>query len=86
MDCVRSGNMYIAPLVLLLLMVLSGSLTAAEPASPFHTDRGDWCTEHRKFHSRLDVVQETLDEDYPNLLPLRSQHFINTAFLLMCTL
>ncbi|XP_072281126.1 placenta-specific protein 9 [Pyxicephalus adspersus] len=62
MDCVRSGNMYIAPVVLLLLMVLNGSRTDAEPASPFHTNREDWCNEHRKFHSRLDVVQERVEK------------------------
>ncbi|XP_018428931.1 PREDICTED: placenta-specific protein 9-like [Nanorana parkeri] len=62
MDRGRGGIMHIAPVVLLFIMVLNGSLTAAEPASPFHTDRGDWCTEHRKFHSRLDVVQERVEK------------------------
>ncbi|KAM5141271.1 placenta-specific protein 9 [Mantella aurantiaca] len=63
MDCVRSGNMPVSPFVfLMILMVLNGSLTAAEPASPFHTNREEWCTEHRKLHSRLDVVQERVEK------------------------
>ncbi|XP_075073227.1 placenta-specific protein 9 [Mixophyes fleayi] len=52
----------IVPAAVLLLMVLDGSLTAVNPERSLHTDRGDWCTEHRRLHSRLDVVEERVEK------------------------
>lgn len=48
----------IIPAAFLLLVVLDASLTAADPASALHRERGGWCNEHQKVHKRLDAIEE----------------------------
>ncbi|XP_068111564.1 placenta-specific protein 9 isoform X2 [Hyperolius riggenbachi] len=47
---------------LLLLVMLNGSLTASEPVSSIRRDRQDWCAEHHKLHTRLEVVEERVEK------------------------
>ncbi|KAG8552556.1 hypothetical protein GDO81_004581 [Engystomops pustulosus] len=48
----------VIPIIFLLLVVLGGSWTAADPKSALHRERGEWCTEHQKVHKRLETIEE----------------------------
>ncbi|XP_063814804.1 placenta-specific protein 9-like isoform X2 [Pseudophryne corroboree] len=37
-------------------------IITADPARSLQTDRGEWCTEHQRLHSRLDVVEERVEK------------------------
>ncbi|XP_069837006.1 placenta-specific protein 9 [Dendropsophus ebraccatus] len=64
----HSGNMgTIIPAAFLLLVVLEGTLTAADPASTLHRDREEWCKEHQKVHKRLDAVEERVQTTVEHL-------------------
>eukprot|EP00079_Xenopus_tropicalis_P012911 XP_002940487.2 PREDICTED: placenta-specific protein 9 [Xenopus tropicalis] len=49
---------------LLLLGLLAGSFTVADPVSILHgpAQRGDWCSEHRLLHRRIDIIEERVEK------------------------
>ncbi|OCT59714.1 placenta-specific protein 9 [Xenopus laevis] len=64
-DFVPYINMHILlTAAFLLLGLMAGSFTVADPASILHgpTQRGDWCSEHRLLHRRIDVIEERVEK------------------------
>ncbi|XP_018095834.1 placenta-specific protein 9 [Xenopus laevis] len=48
----------------LLLGLMAGSFTVADPASILHgpTERGDLCSEHRLLYRRIDIIEEQVEK------------------------
>ncbi|XP_071987080.1 placenta-specific protein 9 [Engystomops pustulosus] len=57
----------VIPIIFLLLVVLGGSWTAADPVSALHRERGEWCTEHQKVHKRLETIEERVTKTVEHL-------------------
>ncbi|KAM4704229.1 placenta-specific protein 9 isoform 2-T2 [Rhinophrynus dorsalis] len=65
MGFMQSINMRIfVPAVVLLLVVINSSFTAADPTIIVHRhpESGNWCNEHRHLHRRLDVIEERAEK------------------------
>ncbi|KAM3912619.1 placenta-specific protein 9 [Leptodactylus fuscus] len=57
----------IVPIAFLLLVVLDGSLSAADPVITLQRERGEWCNEHQKVHKRLDAIEERVTKTVEHL-------------------
>ncbi|KAG8552557.1 hypothetical protein GDO81_004581 [Engystomops pustulosus] len=68
----------VIPIIFLLLVVLGGSWTAADPKSALHRERGEWCTEHQKVHKRLETIEERVQKLWSTCI--RSELFTQRHF------